>query len=780
VSAENAAAQSALAYRPGDHASFKAAMLADAAAMPALGRLTTRADDDPTVALLDASAAVLDVLAFYQERIANEGFLRTATERGSVLELTRAIGYEPGAGVAAGTWLAFSTEEADGSPDQVVLPAGTRAQSVPGEGELPQIFETTAEIEARPEWNALRARTTEAATPKAGTTELFLQGTATGLKSGDLVALVGSRPPFDEREIRRVVRVAPVDADPLGVGPPAHTVVTIDRALQKPPEDLVALTAFRRRAALFGHSAMPWVDLALPLRVGELHPKDGGFITGPYADRQKSWADAPFAKGTTTLWLDQVHDGIVAGGWIVLAGPENTELFAVKAVAEDVRNDFLLSGAATRLEIEGEGIERFSPKNAVAWVQSSALPLAQRPRTAAVTGTRIELETAADVEPGRLVAVSGDDAVSGAPIAEVRTVQASAGTAVTLTPALANRYAPLSVRVNANVAPATHGQAWSEILGDGDGRVPYQAFTLSNRPLTYVPAPTPSGGASTLEVRVDGVRWDEVPHHHGQPQDARVYTARHAEDGTVTVRFGATARPPTGQANVSAAYRVGIGAAANVAAGAISVPLTRPLGLRGVLNPVGAGGGTDPESRDEARRNAPLTVLAMGRIVSLRDYQDFARAFQGIAKARATATWSGERRLVRLVVAATGGAPLDASGTLAANLRAAIDAARHPDQPVEVADHVARAAAVRARVRVDERLIAADVLASAVTALAEAFGFDARDLGQGLSRTEVLAALHAVPGVLGAVLDEAGDVAAAPDELLTLAAADIALEEWAP
>ena len=44
-------------------------------------RLRTRDDDDFTIALLDAWATVADVLTFYQERIANESYLRTATER---------------------------------------------------------------------------------------------------------------------------------------------------------------------------------------------------------------------------------------------------------------------------------------------------------------------------------------------------------------------------------------------------------------------------------------------------------------------------------------------------------------------------------------------------------------------------------------------------------------------------------------------------------------------------------------------------------------------------
>ena len=89
-----------LAYRVGTHGSFKETMKARLSGQPALRRLTTRDDDDPTIALLDAWATVLDVLTFYQERIANEAYLRTATELRSILELAREIGYELGPGAA--------------------------------------------------------------------------------------------------------------------------------------------------------------------------------------------------------------------------------------------------------------------------------------------------------------------------------------------------------------------------------------------------------------------------------------------------------------------------------------------------------------------------------------------------------------------------------------------------------------------------------------------------------------------------------------------------------
>ncbi len=84
---------SALAYRLATHSGFLRRMLArvpgqrtgpdldDPDAPRPLAALTARTADDPAVAVLDAWATVADVLTFYQERIANEGFLRTATER---------------------------------------------------------------------------------------------------------------------------------------------------------------------------------------------------------------------------------------------------------------------------------------------------------------------------------------------------------------------------------------------------------------------------------------------------------------------------------------------------------------------------------------------------------------------------------------------------------------------------------------------------------------------------------------------------------------------------
>jgi hypothetical protein len=84
---------------------------------------------------------VADLLGFYQERIANEGYLRTATERRSVLELARLVGYELRSGVSASVYLAYTLDDNQIGP--TIIAAGARSQSLPGPGETPQSFETS-------------------------------------------------------------------------------------------------------------------------------------------------------------------------------------------------------------------------------------------------------------------------------------------------------------------------------------------------------------------------------------------------------------------------------------------------------------------------------------------------------------------------------------------------------------------------------------------------------------------------------------------------------------
>ena len=111
---------SSIRYRVGTYASFRQAMIEAIARKPALKRWTTRASDDYGIALLEMWAYLADILTFYQERIANEAFLRTARLRESVLRLASFVGYRPSSGVAATAYLAFTVEKGK----QVKIPIG--------------------------------------------------------------------------------------------------------------------------------------------------------------------------------------------------------------------------------------------------------------------------------------------------------------------------------------------------------------------------------------------------------------------------------------------------------------------------------------------------------------------------------------------------------------------------------------------------------------------------------------------------------------------------------
>jgi predicted phage baseplate assembly protein len=330
-------------------------------------------------------------------------------------------------------------------------------------------------------------------------------------------------------------------------------------------------------------------------------------------------------------------------------------------------------------------------------------------------------------------------------------------TRITLVANLTGAYRRDTVAINANVARATHGETKKdEVLGSGDGSISFQRFALKQNPLTYVSAPVAGGAASTLAVRVKGVLWHEVPSFYKVGPSDHAYVTRRADGGPVTIQFGdgsTGARLPTGTNNVTATYRTGIGLDGLVGAGTITTLLSRPLGLKAATNPIPATGAGNPEELADARVNAPLTVLTLDRIVSMRDFEDFGRAFAGIGKAQATLLWNGERQLLHLTVAGADGKAVDTVSDSFKNLLAGIDAARHADQPVGVSPHTARTFTLNARVAVDPDLIQADVFSAIKAALITAFAFEVRGFGQGVSASEVLAVMQKVPGVVAVDLE---------------------------
>jgi predicted phage baseplate assembly protein len=774
----NPPGQDALRYRLGDHRALLRRMLARLSQQetPAGDRplvaLTTRATDDPSIALLDAAATLGDVLTFYQERIVNEGFLRTATERLSVLQLARAIGYELKPGVAASTYLAFTLDDSAAAQNEVTIPAGTQVQSIPvKKGELPQTFETATDFVARRAWNALKPRTSRPQDLSKGARTLYLAGIDTRLQQGDFLLFVGAerikQRDSEQWDVRRVLTVESVPQPERAQG--GYTVVTWEPGLGsdappvKPPKN-PEIYVFRQRARRFGFNAPDW--RTMPLDVKKEYAPDADPLP-------KEWPGFEIKQSKKSLLeLDAAYPKIVPESWVALLTPGYVELYqVVKNESAGVAN-FALTGQVTRLELDTpEHLSFFERRETLVLTQAELLAPAEEPIFGVVTGKQVEVAgLVTDLVAGQPLIVSGklnaSDALPTAVVVFVEQVIAGAGftTLVFQEQGLgAAQYIRSETTLYANVVAATHGETTAEALGSGDGSRPHQRFKLKKSPLTYVSAKTPSGAATTLTVRINGVAWAEQPSLYAAPPDAANYVVRIADDGTATVIFGdgkQGARLPTGQENVTATYRVGIGQVGEVGAGALTLLKTRPLGVRGVTNPAAAGGAEDPETLDSARTNAPQTVLTLDRIVSLQDFTDFANAFAGVGKAQAVAIREGERLLVHLTIADASGDPVASSDVLFLNLRDAIDAARDPAAVVELASFTPLTFRLKATVQYDSRYLEADIGAAMEAVLRAAFAFAERDFGQPVTAAEIMAILHGVAGVIAVDLDELAYVVA--------------------
>jgi hypothetical protein len=921
-----------------------------------LARLTARTTDDPSVALLDAWAVVADVITFYQERIANEGFLRTATERRSVLELARAIGYELSPGVAAAVDLVFTMEDAVGAPRRAFIPIGTRVMSIPGQDEKPQTFETVEAFEARTEWNRILPRREDPERVLAGLTDLFVAGTSNQLQPGDALLFLGksriSSPTDTNWDVRLLTTI---EIDP----PARRTHVTWDGGLGS--DGSAGVFVFRKRAALYGHNAQQLQALPDDLRV-KFDPNLG------LADWDFNGTDS--FPGQHLLDLDVVDPKILPGTWVALASgvvtssiPAGTvsafplagllpppfplglsedpigpglpvaesavnrdaglyQVLGSPAPSIQTRAEFAMTATVTRVTIDNvDGLDGLDRRRAMFHAESEALALSTRPVIAPVdgkesvpgltgaapnhddpTGKLVTLgQTVTGLEIGRKVALTGkratvkipddvtlrgrlsaripsnapsdiasqllsdmlngvkaelladdgsdrkeaiagkaleileapvvvtpfqasratvpfpffgsfffsflffffefiiqllfsprtvfsvqfpmwrwrlrsptgltgtvdfppfaiefgpaaSDAVEVSEIGRIAEIVQAAGRAVLrLELALRFIYDRATLSLSANVAAATHGETVAdEVLGSGDATVTNQSFVLKKKPLTFVSSPDdPSGEVGTLAVRVNDVLWREVRSLFGQDPRAQVYALQLSDDGETQVMFGdgiQGARLPTGTGNVRATYRSGLGPEGEVGPGSLALLITRPLGVRGVANPLAATGAAAPARLEDARQNAPLTVRTLDRVVSVGDVEDFARAFAGIGKAQARSLWNGKIQLVHLTIAGATGKPVPDS-PLRTSLETALAAFGDPSLLFRIDTYLPRQFGVSLQVKTDERLDRQKVLADVRAELLATFGFPRRDFGQPVREAEILVAVQRVRGVVAA------------------------------
>ncbi|OUL36284.1 putative baseplate assembly protein [Nostoc sp. 106C] len=846
---------SALAYRIGTHPTLFQRLLADLptqkiphpdAQKPQqpLHSLTTQHLDDPAIALLDAWAVVGDVLTFYQERIANEGYLRTATEDRSILELSRTVGYKLNPGVAASTYLTFTVEDTPGAAQEVTVPAGTRVQSIPkAPGELPQTFETIAQMKARVEWNSLKPDISpKFDTPKfdQDTTALSLQGTNTRLQPGDRILIisdtggdntaplpVSSDPNANplKREFRFFLTLESVETD-------AQNNFTLIRwnnnTKQTLPAVLVNAThssannlqvfAFRQQASLFGHNARKWSELS-PESKRKYSPSqlvsetinctgitikfnnnaffqtsisnddiitvanqsktvvkvskekkiitvDSSFIPDLpeiesfiYNPVTSEWSQ--FSIQNQKIDLNAVYSNVLPGSWVLLNQDKlsfQTELYQVENSSTVFRSDFELAGKVTRIKVtSSNNLKEFDLRETTIFIQSEQLPLFKKPQELPSINRqnpRIKLaQSIPSLEPGRTVIIKDK---TNTEIAFVGSMDDSQ--TLTLSHDLHHDYDTASVTIDANVVPATHGETVEkEVLGSGNGGQANQRFKLKKPPLTYISAATASGSKSTLQVYVNNVLWQEVSSLEEQDARSQCYIVQIDDRGECIIIFGDGihgSRLPSGQENVVATYRSGIGQVGEVKAGSLILLQNRPLGIRDVTNLYDATGAGNRETSLHIRDNTPRTVRTLERIVSLRDFQNFTQSFAGIGKAQAVILWTGQTKLIHITIAADDGQQVESNSALFTNLKQAIVShMSNPLQAVEIQSYEPLYFNIEATVWIDPRYQENNVKQIIESTLNQIFSFAKREFGQAVAASEVIEIIQNVAGVLAVNLN---------------------------
>jgi hypothetical protein len=559
-----------------------------------------------------------------------------------------------------------------------------------------------------------------------------------------------------------------------------------------PSPTLGGVYALRVAAPLFGYNAPRIMGLGLNT--------DGATKAAvPYVSMPDG--DWNSVEQDDRVQLDNAYDGILAGSYLLIQQrPGAVPIVAqVQRVQVHPRSDYGISGKTTDIALVDPAAAGASPlwvapdmtavRGTQVYAQSELLPLAELAITDPVgnlasdtstritldSATRLTLDTAIDgLKAGRWVIVQGQrsdvpgtDAVTAAELVMLAAVEQGTdaqlpgdtvhSTLVFANRGLAYRYRRDSVAVYANVVRATHGETRHEVLGSGNGALPMQAFVLKQSPLTYVSAATADGVQSTLDVHVNDMTWHETRNLAFVGAADRSFVTATDDSGKTSVVFGDGmhgARPPTGVENVTATYRNGIGRPGNVDAQQISLLATRPLGVKAVVNPLRASGGADAETRDQARRNVPLAVLALDRLVSVLDYADFARTFGGVGKASASKLGN----LVQVTIAGADDAPIDSTSDLYRNLLQALQQYGDPSLPLRLDVRELLALTLSAKVGLLPDYTWEAVEPRLRAALLDAFGFERRGLAQNVYLSEIVACVQAVRGVAWVDVDAFGSI----------------------
>lgn len=317
--------------------------------------------------------------------------------------------------------------------------------------------------------------------------------------------------------------------------------------------------------------------------------------------------------------------------------------------------------------------------------------------------------------------------------------------------------------LNLNTVNASHGETKSpKVLGSGNGEVAYQRFLFSARNVSFIPSSlAETGVAPDMDVEVDGVVWNYRDLIDPAADNTDSFSTSINEDDSLTLHF--RRRLPTGTNNIVVRrHRSGVGPSGSIPELSFVKPMKKHRYVRAVTQPFAATGGADREPVEDLRVNAPASLTANGRAVSLRDFERICRRRSDVwqASARLLTNPTASANVVIVIVPANGGT---VGVSLRQDLIDFVEGRATPGIRVAIEDYVPVYVTVEATIRVDvEAHDKTEVQATAQAALIEEFSLERRLLGQPVYVAEVAAALERVTGVETVTVQSFGVSSAEP------------------
>ncbi len=602
-----------LDYLAKDYASFRRLMLDRLAVL--MPEWHGRNPADVGVTLVELLAYVGDQLSYQQDAIATEAYLGTARKRTSLRRHTRLVDYAVHEGCNARVWVRVSVND-EGVNLPGHIPLLTQADHTPGRLEPGSdqlrkvlatgviVFETVEDTLLYQTHNYMKFYSwgdRECCLTK-GSTQATLSGRLPNLKAGDVLIFAEVKGPEtgESNDANRDHRWA------------------------------VCLTDVRQSQDPSGGLFLE-VPSNTPLDVTEIRWAEQDAL--PFS----------FCLSTTIVKDDEekyIEEVSVVYGNIVLADHGRTVTGEKLGTVPDPHLALASSNANSQLSCDrsslGKVPPRFRPR------------LKEYPLTYALSLTAqqlLSITATADI----MTALEARDGPEVADALRAQGVILNSDTVM--------------VQGNKGTWSVSDGESAYRLKREGDQ---VQVFPLAAAAsLMTIADPKRARPAISLISEYTGLKepWKVRPDLFASDGLASEFVVESEHDGSAYLRFGdgEHGKRPESQTSFTASYRVGNGTAGNIGLESIAYIVSSDTRLIRVSNPMPAQGGSEPESAEDIRRDAPQAFRVQERAVTPEDYAEMAERHPSVQRAAATFRWTGSWYTVFLTIDRKGGGEIDAA-----------------------------------------------------------------------------------------------------------------------